>query len=165
MKIVDGFVWVAEDKTTGYHAIFAKNTSPGQAHYESLESNGITPFSSAGAAMAAFEYLGQRRDLKKFRLAHLRLEIAEWESDFEKIKSSPGKRWIVIVQLQQFAFLGSRTEGRPSAYPLPGAFLWANQLQPFKLFTAAESTAQQAHRQGGGPTTIATFNLEIIKRL
>ena len=102
---------------------------------------------------------------KKLNLSRLRLEIVESDSEIETIRRKLGP-WVVIVQDgPQNTLIGTRVNGCPGIYPVPGAFLTLNGLKPFLRFESAEYTAKEAQRQSGCATTISCFDLRLVCKL
>ncbi len=165
MKEIRGFVCIAdvvEGKKVEIRFLFGKNMGRGTGAYESLETNGLTPFANLAEARIAKEQLQHRKNpqFKMVSIAKIEMELAENEKDLFLLRKR--KRLVVIMRIpdsKETIPIGRFVEGRPSCYPVPGAYLSDNGLKPFPSFERAEYVGQEVMRQAQCGAQIATFKL------
>jgi len=160
MRNIKGWVCLARDSGNSCQFLFGKGIN--QEGYESLQTNGIVPFTSIREARAAQKLMRKRDDLERVGVADLRMEIAEKPYDISAIKTK--RSFIAVMDAMKaegcVQFFGRQVAGRPTVYPLPGAYLTDNCLQPFKDFESARFAASEIQRQAWCPTKIASFYLK-----
>ena len=161
MRIIKGVVCVAVVGKA--EVLFGKNMGRGQSYYESFCTNNMTPFINASESQIAKAELQNRCDIDAVSLAKLQIGLAETMEEVYLLRKR--KRLIVVRKTPEFGemfLIGPSTERSSSRYPLYGASLAENGMQPFTSFELAEYTASEERRQSGCPVFIATFK---IKRL
>jgi len=159
MKAIKGVVCIAVIDET--EVLFGKNMGRGQGHYESLQSNGLTPFADYHEARAAADELRKRKDVRETSMAILEMTLAETAREAYALRR---KRSLVVVrqipESRETILIGVPIGERFSRYPLYGALLEENGLRPFTSFQSAMYTAEEEVRQTQCPVSIATFKLK-----
>lgn len=157
MHIIKGYVWVA--KALSMEVLFGKGIPGKFPDYANLESNGLVPFETIRDAYRVLLLLRERRDIWEPKLARISMRVAEIDTDLDALRKS--RSLVVVFGIEGGPWLlGRLVEGKPSAHPIPGAYLCANGLKPFNSFADAEHSATQAKRQAGSSVTIASFYLK-----
>ena len=158
MRFVRGFICLAQAE--GQLIPFGTNSGGGQRMYESLYTNGLTPFPNRVVAIQARMQLLKRSDLGAISLAYLEMDVAETEEEITKLAT--GDRFAVVVRLDknEYRLLGRPVEGKPEAYPLPGADLRDNEMQTWPSLEVAVDAARDTARQTMSWTTVAAFRLK-----
>ena len=161
MEAIKGFVCIAVIDET--EVLFGKNMGRGQGHYESLQSNSLTPFAGYHEARAAANELRKRKDVRETSIAILEMALAE---TIREVYVFRRKRNLVVVrqtpEFRETILIGTLAGECFSRYPLYGALLAENGLRPFTSFQSAMYIAREEARQTQCPVSIATFK---IKRL
>lgn len=161
MRKIQGFVCiVAIDRS---EVLFGKNMGRGQGHYESFQSNNLTPFRDCHEAEIAADELRQRKDICRVSIAIVKMVLAEARREFSAFWNK--KSLVVVRNMPEFGeiiLIGAPVDEYFSRYPLYGALLTENGLRPFSSFQPAEFTAVEEARQTQCPVSIAIFK---IKRL
>lgn len=163
MHHVKGIICIAKMPTGLF--LFGRNSDQENSrYYEALETNGIAPFKNTKEARRAAYRLRQVFDVVGASLAKIDLIIAENEKDLEKLKKI--KHPLVVLKKSEggaMCFLGRMVENKPSAYPLPGAYLYQNGLKGFEKFSEAYHLAIEVNRQGRCGALISAFVLTKIR--
>lgn len=159
MRSVRGFICVGCEGQN--QVLFGESRHVAGQSFESMETNGITPFPHAvAAARAAVELREWSWPLVAVRT--IWMQIAETEQDLAKLHRSRG---LIVLMYGEgvTSFWGRSFPGRSTT--LYALLLITNGLQPFPNFVAAERCAQEVRRQGLSQATVAAFHLNTPRRL
>jgi hypothetical protein len=158
MRYVRGFVCVVS--IGQQELLFGPNVNLERCLCENFETNGLRPFTSRRLARQGALQLVYRPDFENLsiQLARLQMEIAESSDEWPKF--TRGRSWVVIFNgWGGQKLIGRLVENRPAEYPLPGAPLALNGLEPIPTIQSAQHIAYEWARQGDSRTQLATFKL------
>ncbi|HEU0051155.1 MAG TPA: hypothetical protein VFQ60_03820 [Patescibacteria group bacterium] len=157
MRHISGFVWCVTKENR--ILIFGASIDPDLKGAQNIQSNGLTPFSTAKEARQARDSLTDRGLIPDF-LGRLSLDVMESMEDSEALKRSKN---LVVIQWdsdQQFIF--GKPLSYPTAHPLPCDFFFENGFVPFDTFAQAERVAEEVVRQSLTKAVLATWTLHKI---
>lgn len=168
MRNIEGYVCVIST-TQGSLFLMGRPVMTG-GDWESLMTNGLSPFERREAAQKAADGIRERGspDFESVRLAKLAMMIAESDAEFEKLWKER-KKGFVVLQLpgKEDSYPQTVIWGRP----LPGwiSTLYAlemvqNGMRPFITRFDTERCAREVVRQGLSRAVPAAFSLTYLPR-
>lgn len=160
MRLIKGIVCIAKN-VMGYGILFGKNMGKGTDHYENFCSNGMTPFKNIAEARTAGAEIKMIQDIVSVSLVRIKIDVAENNEELCSLKRK--KSLIVIrkeVDFEGLVLIGHLPDGHHGRYPLLGAELSDNDMEPLTSFDVAEYVAQEEHRQSACPVSIASFKFK-----
>lgn len=174
MRKINGFVCIAEVITSNdfkREILFGVNVNLKDLKgkiTETLQSNGLIPFSNLQMAEKAQKELIASKMFKKVRIAEIAMQLTETMKDVPFFIKRKNLIVVAVIEesgmLTDMRLMGTYVEGKCGQYPLPGALLEFNGFKPFSNFESAEYVASEAKRQMDCRVLIGTFTLKRLKQ-
>lgn len=163
MRHIQGFICIATVKSAPNLGVFlyGKNISNIPVTYSDFEGSDFTPFSDlSGAEQAKVELLG-REDIEEVKIVAIKMQIAKTKEEVYEFKK---KKNLVVIKITEDRkdLLGKLIEEYPTY--LSASFFVMNGLKPFDSFKKALAAIREINRQAQCPATIASLEIEEIKK-
>ncbi len=165
MREVDGFVFIGQSPDPPNDIfLIGPSIDNEKQKWWNFCCNGLTPFEAQKEAEEVARDLCGTGSLTNFRLARIKMTIAENSAECLEIVRQNGP-WVVISDIDGRQEL--RGEYREGCFPraIPGGDLQMNGLVPLNDPNFAIYVRSECQRQFQTVSRISTFVLEIIKSL
>ncbi|MBI4039797.1 hypothetical protein HY389_00380 [Candidatus Daviesbacteria bacterium] len=168
MRHIEGLVCVAA--TIGIRNgafLFGKNTGNGTGIYESFRSNDLTPFKDWPEAKQGHRELVETRAKDIFgriHVAEIRMDLAMTDDELGELKDRNNLIVVMYNHPNSINLIGRHIDGAVNASStIPGSLLEYNGFRPIGTYDDAYYIASEAHRQGGCPVKISTFDFKRVR--
>lgn len=181
MRHVEGYVFIADFGK--FQELFGRKVkrSRSDGDYCNIKSNGLEPYETEQDAKNGgreFAAKRQKSGLRKVVLAELKVDMAETQEEANNEFGNETDLIAVPISVwgdeREYHFMGPVVKGKPTAHPIPGAYLIDTNFRTFRRkknltkndyfktpFAKARYLAKEALRQGAGEgVTIAKFKLK-----